>query len=240
MIDNSDVVICGSEEQKKLLDELHNNVKIVRDYFYDDINIVKSRYELNKPGELNVLWEGLSHGGKEIFKLLKEILNSVDSLKINVHIVCDSEYCQLGSSYFCRSTYKVLKHIFKNSSVSFHHYDWCSSTFSSIATACDIAVIPIPDNEFMKKKPENKLIFLWLMGIPVISSDIDSYKRVMSEASLDYYCSDLSDWKNKLESLASSRSERLKYMNNVNTYLKANYSKESIFQMNEAIFFSNL
>ena len=65
-------------------------------------------------------------------------------------------------------------------------HEWDNETYSSILVSCDLAIIPINLNSKMASgKPENKLIHFWKMGMPVITSNTKSYKRVMDECGLD-------------------------------------------------------
>lgn len=237
MIAGTDVLICGSEEQKDFLRDIHHNVVIVRDYFIDDIKLFKSNYELSEPKTINVLWEGLSHGNIEIFKMLKNILNNLPGFKVKLHVISDSEYCKVGSKYLCKPTYSILKEIFGDTDVSFHFYDWNKTTFSSIATSCDLALIPIPENPLMRRKPENKLLLFWFLGLPVITSDTDSYTRVMKAINENYICSNYEEWREKLINLASSINAREKYMISARAYLETNCSAEAIFNTYDTIFF---
>ena len=53
-----------------------------------------------------------------------------------------------------------------------------SETVSVIATACDLAVIPLPlDRPLERNKPETKLISFWRMGLPVVTSATPAYVR---------------------------------------------------------------
>lgn len=240
MILNTDVLICGSQEQKLILDKYHKNVIVVRDYFFDDIYITKNNYQLKRTNEINILWEGLSHGNIEIFKMLKEILCDLNDIHVKLHIVTDSEYCRIGSSHFCQPTYNILKSVFSGTNISFHLYDWNPVTFASIAISCDMALIPIPDDPFMQQKPENKLILLWSLGIPVITTNTKSYQRVMQAVNENYFCATNQEWREKIMTLASSQSNREKYMKSVSQYLEKYCSAESIFSTYDKVFFSNL
>lgn len=237
MISASDVIICGSEEQKYFLAKLHHNVIVVRDYFIDDIKLVKSNYTLVEPNTLNILWEGLSHGNIVIYRMLKNILNDLPIFKVKLHIISDSEYCKIGGKYLCKPTYSILKDVFQNSNISFHFYDWNTTTFSSIATSCDLALIPIPENPIMRRKPENKLLLFWFLGLPVITSNTDSYTRVMNAINENYFCSDYKEWRQKLINFGTFITEREKYMRSATAYLEANCSEEVIFKIYDTIFF---
>ncbi len=237
MIRSSDVVLCASEEQKANLRLLHENVVVIRDYFSGDIHSRKTSYKLFNENELHILWEGFSHGNIEIFRLLRSLLEGMKERKIHLHIVTDSIYCRIGAKHICKPTYIVLEEIFKDSGITFHLYDWNVATFSSIAAACDFALIPIPDDPVMQAKPENKLLLLWSIGVPVITSRTLSYARVMKAIGAEgQACATSEDWRQAILNLASSEHWRTVHMKSVNAYLAKNCSDEVFFTIWDSVF----
>jgi hypothetical protein len=231
MVESADIVLCGSDEQKAGLDRLHDNVVVMRDFFLDDLGARKPSLSLRRPGELNVLWEGLSHGNVEIFRMLREVLDGVDGFRVNAHVVTDPTYCRVGSSHFCEPTWALLSRIFDGSRVRVHHYAWTPQTFSAIASSCDIGVIPVPRNPVMRRKPENKLLLLWQVGLPVVTSDTASYSRVMHEVGQDFAATSLADWKRMVESLGGDQAVRERYMAAANRYLEDACSETAIMKV---------
>lgn len=236
MISCADIVVCGSTEQKLKLDKIHANVVIVRDFFGADIHNKKVNYALRSGKELNIFWEGLSHGNIEIFRKLREIVDSIHEYKIHLHIVTDPVYCRIGSKFFCKSTFCVLSDIFKGSDAKFHLYDWTTTTFSAIASSCDFAIVPIPQNSTMRSKPENKMLLLWQLGLPVVASDTESYSRVMTNAELKYIARTPLDWKGMILELASSIENRKDYMRRAQNYLDCFCSESVILSSWNKIF----
>lgn len=235
MVAGSDVLLCGSEEQKAALDRLHTNVVVIRDFFLDDIHARKASLALRRPRELNVLWEGLSHGNHDIFVMLREVLDGVKGFQVHAHVVTDPTYCRVGSSHLCEPTWSVLTRIFARSRVLVHHYAWTPQTFSAIASSCDIGVIPVPDNPVMRRKPENKLLLLWQIGLPVVASDTASYSRVMRAVGQDFAVGTHADWHQKVTALAGDQAAREKYMIAANQYLDRTCSERAIMQTWEQV-----
>jgi hypothetical protein len=236
MISASDVIVCGSAEQKSTLDRIHPNVVVVRDYFGADIHNKKVAYNLRSNDELHILWEGLSHGNIEIFRYLRDIADSISGYKIHFHIATDPVYCRVGGRLFCSATFEILCEIFKGSSAKFHLYDWSGVTFSAIAASCDFAVIPIPRDSIMMRKPENKMLLLWQIGLPVIASTTESYSRVMAAAGLSYVAATRLQWREMILHLARSKENRLAYMKNAEHYLSRFCSEEIIISSWREVF----
>lgn len=236
MISSADVVVCGSAEQKSKLDRVHPNVVVVRDYFGADIRARKMDHQLRRPNELNIFWEGLSHGNVTIFRELRQILEEIDGYRVHLHLATDPVYCKIGGRALCRPTFEVLRDVFKGSAVRFHLYDWCGATFSAIAASCDLAAIPIPHDSTMRMKPENKMLLLWELGLPVIASDTESYSRVMANAGLDFIAATKPRWKELILSLAASEERRRDYMQKARDYLERFCSEEVILSSWREVF----
>lgn len=235
MVAASDVVMCGSDEQKAALDRLHPNVVVVRDFFLDDIRARKTSLALRRSGELHVMWEGLSHGNIEIFRMLRRVLDGVRGHQVHAHVVTDPTYCRVGSSYFCEPTARLLGRTFHGSGVRLHVHDWTPENFSATAAACDIAVIPVPANPVMRRKPENKLLLLWQVGLPVVTSDTPSYSRVMRAVGQPFAAATIADWHRMLPALADDPKLRENYMTEANRYLDATCSERAIMRTWERV-----
>jgi len=237
MIRASDVLLCGSHEQRTALLPLHPNVMIMRDYYGYALRSRKASYGLAGENELHVLWEGLSHGNIGSFRLLREILERLPDRDVHVHIVTDSTYCRFGSKHLCQPTYAVLEKVFAGSGITFHMYDWNSTTFSSIAAACDLALIPIPDDPIKRNKPENKLLLLWSIGLPVITSSTPSYARVMKAVGAEELtCDTPAEWRQAILDLASSEKRRAAHMRAASAYVAEHCADEVLFTAWEAVF----
>jgi hypothetical protein len=236
MMQASDVVLCGSEEQKGMLAKLHPNVIVMRDFYGLDLNARKDSYRLNAPGSLNILWEGFAHGNVRAFELLRDLTATVDDYRVKVHVVTDSRYCRFGGGHLCKSTYQVLSRVFRGSRVGFHLYDWNALTFSAIATRCDLAVIPVQDDPVAQSKPENKLLLMWSMGLPVVTSNTASYARVMKNVGADLTCASFGDWRSKIRELAVSEEFRVSHMQAAARYVADHCSEDAIARTWDSVF----
>jgi hypothetical protein len=236
MVEHSDVVLCGSDEQKSVLDRLHPHVVVMRDLFGNDLTTRKSSWALRCEGELHVLWEGLSHGNLEIFRMLRQVLDTVTSLRVHAHVVTDPSYCHVSGRLWCEPTWAVLERAFRGSAVRVHHYSWTEQTFSAIAASCDIGVIPVPQNPVMQRKPENKLLLLWQVGLPTIATATPSYTRVMRAIGTDFVAAALSDWGRLIGQLAADEALRAGYMAAASRYLDLQCSAPVILQAWDRLF----
>ena len=109
-------------------------------------------------------------------------------------------YISYLRKYWQVETLQAVQSIFPN--VCFH--EWTESDFAEILCSCDLAVIPLDLRDpFASGKPENKLLLLWRMGVPVVTSASPAYVRAMNAANLDYTAKNNSDWYSILSKLIS-------------------------------------
>jgi hypothetical protein len=75
-------------------------------------------------------------------------------------------------------------------------HEWHEETCSNIIASCDLALIPIDlSDPFVRGKPENKLLLLWRMGMPVVVSATPAYRRAMADVGTPKLaCASEHDW----------------------------------------------
>jgi len=139
-------------------------------------------------------------------KLIKNALLRLNQkYNIELHIATNLMYFRFLGKYGLTSAKKEVERIFENSIA----HEWTKETITDLVRQSDIAIIPIDSRYSLNKfKPENKILFFWRMGIPVVVSDIPSYIRTMRNADLDFVCKDEVDWYKKIESLILDSSMR--------------------------------
>ena len=120
-------------------------------------------------------------------------------------------------------------------------YDWNEETCSHIITACDLALIPVPlDNPFLARKPENKLLLFWRLGIPAVVSATPAYTRVMHEVGLSMACGSQKDWLDTLAKYIADENGRRNAGKLGMEYIEANYSQDKILARWDKLFASVL
>ena len=70
-----------------------------------------------------------------------------------------------------------------------------------MASICDFGIIPVDQKSlFTLGKPENKLLLLWKLGLPVLVSNTKAYSRTIKNAAFtdSMLCRDQKDWEKKI------------------------------------------
>jgi hypothetical protein len=69
---------------------------------------------------------------------------------------------------------------------------------------------------------------MWRLGLPVLTSPLASYSRVMKEAQIDGVCRDSSEWQSKIVNLNESKGLREEFIEKSRIYLEKKHNLEDI------------
>ncbi|MGD0811218.1 MAG: hypothetical protein ABSA91_16150 [Acidimicrobiales bacterium] len=202
MCNRADAIVCGSPEQKVELEAFNGNVHDILDFNEEIGGEPKSDYEMRRRPVL--VWEGLSYSVGHL-RLLGAVLDELNAA-LDVRIITDPFVPRIGAHYFRMPTDRVLRQTFANCDLR----PWEKQSMPALVTECDIAVIPIDlSDPVARSKPENKLMLLWRLGMPVVTSGTPAYRRCMQAAGLDNACDSTGDWARALRNLLADRTARL-------------------------------
>ncbi len=198
----ADGVFCSTPEQRETILEHNPNVEISFDWFDDELGPPKRDFTRN--GRLKLVWEGQAGTLRSIQKL-RGPLNALKN-KVELHVVTDPSvprwYGRLGTL--------PAGELLAGIDCPVRFTPWEKETFSLHITAADLAVIPMDfSHPMFAKKPENKLVLLWKLGMPVLAASTPAYRRAMDAAGFDMICETERDWTERLAALAEAPGDRL-------------------------------
>lgn len=203
MLERADAATCATPEQVTAVSPLCPNGHAILDFQSGLVRCIKEDYRVG--AQVQLVWEGLGENVRwfsEIAYALREVANS---RPLVLHLVTAIEYRQFAQRFGRRTTHRLAGRLFDDVRV----YQWSEEMVSVIATACDIAVIPLPsDRPLESGKSENKLIGFWRMGMPTITSATPAYARTMRAAGQDLACSSQDEWVDALSRLIGDESLR--------------------------------
>jgi hypothetical protein len=199
----ADAVICSTEEQRQTIERFNRNVFVSFDYFDGDLGDPKRDYDRGE--RLRLVWEGQAVTLPNLLELAP-VLNSLKD-RVELHVVTDPYWRRWVISGRGTPVLEKLKSL--ECPISFH--PWERSTFSAHIVAADLAIIPIDRSDPMARgKPENKLVLLWQLGMPVATSATPAYDRAMASAGVEMSCADLGEWRALLERMIDAGPEELR------------------------------
>ena len=232
MCSRADAVVCSTQEQRADILKFCLNVHIILDAHMGVARMVKTDFTGSRP--FRVVWGGLPQNIGSL-KLLSAILDRLRvEYPVEVHIVTDPSYDNryLGK-YGKISTLDVARKILP--SVRFH--EWKEVDCADIICSCDLAVIPLNLNDtFSAGKPENKLLLLWRMAMPVVTSATPAYVRAMHAAGMNYTAKNEADWLAMLESLICDAVAREQAGLKGKAYVESEFSEATFLAQWDAVF----
>lgn len=193
----ADGVLCSTPEQRETILEYNPNVEISFDWFDEELGPPKR--DFTREGRLKLVWEGQA-GTLQSMQTLRGPLNALRD-KVELHVVTDPSvprwYGRLGTL--------PATDLLDGIECPIRLTPWQKETFSAHITAADLAVIPMDlTHPMFAKKPENKLVLLWKLGMPVLAGPTPAYRRAMGAAGLDMICETEREWTERLAALAEA------------------------------------
>nr|WP_075440446.1 hypothetical protein [Prochlorococcus marinus] len=230
MIRISEVVVCSTKYQKSYLKKLNKNIIISLDYIEDDFSKVISKIK-ETTKKIDVFWEGKAWSLKHL-KILNNFSRELKQ-KIHIHILTDLSTEVIPNLYHLKA--KKISRSFK---FNFTLYQWDKKLVKKISNLCQIGIIPILENDKVaQSKPENKLILMWTLGLPVFTSNTKAYSFAMGKLNKKYICKDKKNWEKNLNYyFEKSNNEKKKDFIEIENILLKKYSKDKYLEVWERIF----
>ena len=223
-------------QQQQDVSEFCPNNHVILDSYEPLVRSTKTDYS---GGEIaNLVWQGFPENMR-FFGEIREVLKRVQRRrKLSFHIVTNLEYGQyLGRRVRKRRALDVARELLEN----VYLYEWNEDTCSSIITACDLALIPLPVGKGMEAgKPENKLLLFWRLGMPTVVSATPAYSRTMRECGLAMDCRTATEWEETLLGLLGNEEARRQAGQKGKSFAEKYFGEEKILEQWDALFSSVL
>ncbi len=191
----ANAVICSSIEQESIIREFNSNTHVILDS-HDEIpfnQVLNSKY--SQILENRILWEGQPATIPGV-KTISQVLSSLSkSNSLAFEFVTDEKYFNLLNKYLKRDTLKLLEKDFYQIPASISLTKWTLDNLINASKRSKIAIIPIDISIPMQKlKPENRLLIMWRLGLPCLTSASPAYVRVSNTAGVVAACENEDEW----------------------------------------------
>jgi hypothetical protein len=233
----SNAVVCSSPEQQELILQHNNNSHVVLDS-HEEIPFVESvcNQEPKKNGR-GILWEGQPatiRGVKTVYPVLAKLAKSND---LNFNFVTDEIYYQFLNKYLKRNTSKLLKKDLPELTNRIKVTPWSPSALIESARNSSAAMIPIDLNVPMQRlKPENRLLIMWRLGLPCLTSPSPAYSRVSHKAGVTAICRTSEEWSENITRLLSEPQYAHNEVAAGQLYLRENHNKTLLLKKWDLVF----
>jgi len=189
---NSSAVIVATPEQREGVLQYNEKVYVILD---DHSELTSNMQRLGKAKNKAVFWEGFGFTLKHFKIISQELDNFLQEKDYELYLLTNVTFARWGGYLGKIDSSKLIEKWFPKSFKNVFIIPWTLENVKSYASKSKFAVIPIDINDkFAKLKPENKLLGLWALGLPVLFSDTPAYKRVAVESGLDLACLNINEW----------------------------------------------
>lgn len=192
---NSNAVICSSKEQEEVIQRYNSNTHVILDS-HDEIPFIdpiKTR-NLNS-GRHRILWEGQPATIRGVKTISPALLELSKTFSLNLDFVTDERYYRLLNKHFETSTSNLLNKDLAHIADLVNIIPWTSNNLVECAKGSEVAMIPIDLSVPMQRlKPENRLLIMWRLGLPCLTSPSPAYVRVAGLAGVTAACNSLQEW----------------------------------------------
>jgi hypothetical protein len=227
----SSAVICSSPEQEAVIKPHNSNTHVILDS-HDEIPLIDPKLTKGKPTSKKiVLWEGQPatiRGVKQISTILFQ-LSSEHALHFN--FITDEKYFQLLGRYFKNNTLELLK---KDLGPLINQIDlipWTPDNLVASAKMSSVSMIPIDLAIPMQKlKPENRLLIMWRLGLPCLTSPSPAYIRVANQAGVKAICDSPKSWLDNFSNLIGDPKFALEEVLRGQNYLYEYHRQEALLK----------
>jgi glycosyltransferase involved in cell wall biosynthesis len=216
-------VTCATPEQAAVIGRYCRNVHPILDFHTRMITAVKKDYAAHEPFAL--VWEGLGENVRWFSEIKEPLAQLANSHPVVLHLVTALRFKQISQRFWTRETARIATRFFEHVEV----HQWTEESVARVATACDVAVIPLPLGRPLERaKPESKLISFWRMGLPTVTSATPAYMRVMAAAGQELACATPDAWTRQLTLLASDEGARARAGLDGRSYAEREYAEERL------------
>ena len=231
MCRRADAVVCSTEQQKEDIRVHCGNVHIVLDIHASVTHATKQSYSANQ--SFRLVWEGLPQNISSLAQLVPVLKEVSKRYPVVLHVVTDRSYWSHLGRYGHKDTQIEIRKMFPDAQM----HEWRDHDLADVICSCDAAVVPLDlSDPFASGKPENKLLLLWRMGMPVIASASPAYVRAMQNAGIALACADQAEWIATLERLMSDETLRRDAGQKGRAYAESAFSETRMMAAWDAVF----
>jgi hypothetical protein len=227
----ANAVVCSSVEQERLIKQYNINTHIILDS-HDEIPLLAPGHDnLGMFPFRQLLWEGkpATLGGvNTIYSSLNEIAKV---MPMGMRFVTDESYFMIANKYLNRKSSTILKNSSKQNMQQMKMVPWSIENLVTSAKESTLAIIPLDLTVPMQTlKPENRLLIMWRLGLPCLTSETPAYKRVAIEAGVEVVCQDSKHWLESISRFLSDSKYALNQVKSGQSYIQENHSRKIILE----------
>lgn len=201
---SASAVICSSPEQEAVIKPFNAFTHVILDS-HDEIPLIDPKPTTSTSSSKKIiLWEGQPATIRGVQQIASILFQLSKESAVHFDFVTDEKYFQFLGRYIEMSTLRLLKKDLRSIIDRIRIIPWTPDNLVASAKKSAISMIPIDLTIPMQKlKPENRLLIMWRLGLPCLTSPSPAYMRVASKAGVNTICDSPKDWLENFSNLLS-------------------------------------
>ena len=226
---SSNAVICSSPEQEAVIKPFNPNTHVILDS-HDEIPLIDPKLARSTSSNgSHILWEGQPATIRGVQQIRSTLFQLSKESDVYFDFVTDEKYFQLLGKYFEMNTLRLLKRDLGPLIDRVRIIPWTPDNLIASAQKSKIAMIPIDLRVPMQKlKPENRLLIMWRLGLPCLTSPSPAYIRVANQAGVNAVCDSPRVWLENFSNLLNDPIVALEEILRGQNYLREHHSREGL------------
>ena len=237
---NASAVVCETSEQVKTIEPFCENVHSILD-FHEEFPFLPYKVDSMNNRSTSLLWEGFPYTAKGLLLLRDFFASNTENKAVSLEMVTDLQYPVIFGKYFSKPTTSIVNEIIVMLGSRFQITEWDLGSVISASNRANIAVLPLdPKGALNPLKAENRLLIMWRLGLPTLTSPSSAYLRVMNELKIDGICQNIEEWNKKLNNLIESPTIQKDMVDAGQQYVRDTHSEELVLHAWDNLFDSVL
>ena len=225
----SSAVICSSIEQEEVINAYNTNTHVILDS-HDEIPFLEPTQLITREANVSrILWEGQPATIRGVHNISSALfqLSKINSVRFD--FVTDEKYFQLLNKYIEKDTFGLLKRDLSQIIDLVEITPWTADNLVKCAQKSSIAMIPIDLSVPMQRlKPENRLLIMWRLGLPCLTSPSPAYARVTQKAGVSSICDNPQNWFESFNRLLNDPVFAQNEIESGQNYLRDNHNRAAL------------
>lgn len=225
----SSAVICSSVEQEEVINSYNTNTHVILDS-HDEIPFLEPKLLETRKTDINrILWEGQPATIRGVGNISSTLFQLSKRNRVRFDFVTDEKYFQLLNKYIQKDTLGLLRRDLRQIIDLVEITPWTPTNLVKCAQRSSVAVIPIDLSVPMQKlKPENRLLIMWRLGLPCLTSPSPAYARVAQEAGVTSICDSAEIWLENFSRLLNDPTFAQNEILSGQNYLRDNHNRATL------------
>ena len=229
-------VVVASPEQQQSIQHLNENIHIILDdhseFYSQTTNQETTGHEMRTAQEFRaVFWEGMGSNLQHFRNVSLQLDKWLSESGWTLFLLTEQHFTRYSTFLGKTNSIEYIQSMFPLSWNNVKLVPWSIENVVNYSKIADFAIIPINQNDkFARLKSENKLMSMWSLGLPTLTSKTPAYLRIARSITGEDFTIDESEWYSSLKKFSSNSNRRIEWQKQGNDFISLKHTRELIFE----------